>query len=236
MRARLFLCLAVFYGTSAAAQASKTTGKTVCTEPVPGIVECVQKATTTPACAEGVFACVAKASEDRKARDARRQEQADAADARMRRTRIATAQWDAFRPRAVMVMQRGVDSVGFGGGKADSLLWSEQVTALMTLFEIAPLATTQQMHEAVEPIVNEYLRRRDAFDRRAVAIIRRVSDSLRLSGVREDSFWARLSAPLMRARRDNWLMPDNLMRALIDSVVTSALAKDSTGAPKKPPA
>ena len=140
-------------------------------------------------------------------------------DARLEAQRLEAVRWESFRPRAVMLMQRAVDSVGFGGGRMDSLYWSEQATAVNNLYAVAPLATNQQIADAIEPVLSSYLSKRKAFDQRAVAILTRVSDSLQLRGEAQKSFWARASVPLIDARRENWRTIDTDLRAAIDGVV-----------------
>lgn len=72
------------------------------------------------------------------------------------------AQVQLFVDRAVMVIRQGKDSLRFSptdrAAKLDSLYWNDATQSVGLLYRANPAASTQQIREAVEPVVDKYRR------------------------------------------------------------------------------
>lgn len=136
-----------------AARLSSAQTTKVCTPVAGGSVICTESkpATVGGAVASGMPGVIDGLAKDRADNAARASAQASS-DARAQ----------LFVDRAVMVLGQGRDSLAFSSAdraaKLDSLYWDEASRKIGLLYSVDPAATTQQMRETIEPVIDKYRR------------------------------------------------------------------------------
>lgn len=207
---------------------------TTCTPAGSSVVCTTSKPAPAPSGAAGVLGAIFQGmAVDRANQDARDAAIANRlADSIRLATTFARAeqktksQLDLFIPRASLIIQRGLDSLWLdGSGKISNAYWREATDAAVTLFSLEPMASNQQIADAVEPVVSSYHKRLASFDERAIAIITAAADSLGIRPTDERRRF-RLSAatPLLPLRDDDWMTNDAKLRDAIQPAIDSVRA------------
>lgn len=148
----------------------------------------------------------------------------------------AKAQWNAFLPRARMILTDVRDSLNLGTLDQDAF-WKEGSSALLTLFEANPLAANKEIREQVEPIRREWAGKAESYWTMIFEEYTRAADSLGVKKWQTKAF-GEVVAPVVDSLFGEPVASDrSLTRTRIDRLATSRrLAWASVRPPPQKPA